>query len=560
MRRQSVPGLVSVELNAGGVMSGIETIETDVVVVGAGSAGCVVAGRLSETPSTRVTVIEAGGSDANPWVWMPIGYGATFYHPRLNWGYYTDPEPAFGGRRAYWPRGRVVGGSSSINAMVFVRGQARDYDQWEATGAKGWSFRDVLPYFRKMETYEGGPDQWRGSTGPITVRNLGKDAHPLSRAYIDAARAAGHALNPDYNGADQEGVCLYQTNIRGGFRCSAARGYLHPALRRPNLRLIRDALVTRVLFDGTRATGVELTRRGQTTRVMAREVVLSAGAIGTPAILQRSGVGDPARLTGLGIETVHSAPRVGENLQDHIGFDIAYLSRTPSLNRVFGTWAGRALAGLRYVTTRTGPLALSVNQGGGFVKSDPGRDRPNIQLYFSPMSYTRATPGVRRLMAPDPFQGFMLGMSNCHPQSRGWVHIKSTAPDEAPEMRGNYFAVRADLDEMIDALPLMRAIAAQPALSDHIEAELRPGPEAQDRDALEQYVRETSGSIFHQCGTCAMGDDPATSVVDPGLRVHGLAGLSIADASVMPLITAGNINAPVMMIGEKAADLIAARI
>ena len=545
---------------SGGQMTGIETIETDVVVVGAGSAGCVIAGRLSERSGTRVTLIEAGGSDATPWVWMPIGYGATFYHKRLNWGYYTEPEAEFGGRPTYWPRGRVVGGSSSINAMVFVRGQAQDFDQWEDAGAAGWSYRDVLPYFRRMESYAGGPDQWRGSEGPITVRDLGDEAHPLSQAYIDAAQAAGHRLNPDYNGADQEGVSFFQTNIRDGFRCSAARGYLHPALKRPNLRLIRDALVTRVIFDGRRATGVELIRRGKTIRVSAREIVLSAGAIGSPAILQRSGVGDPSRLGHLGIETVHSAKSVGQNLQDHIGYDIAYLSKTPSLNRVFGTWMVRGLAGLRYAMTRTGPLSLSVNQGGGFVRSAPDRDRPNIQLYFSPMSYTKAQQGVRKLMAPDPFQGFMLGMSNCHPKSRGWLHIKSCDPMQAPEMHGNYLSAPEDLEEMVATLPLLRKIAAQPALARHIEAELRPGPDVQDRDAVVQYIRETSGSIFHQCGTCAMGTDPGTSVVAPDLRLHGLQGLSVADASIMPLITSGNINAPVMMIGEKAADLIAARI
>lgn len=542
-------------------MSGetVEIIETDVVIVGAGSAGCVLAARLSDTPARRVTVLEAGGSDASPWVWMPIGYGAAFYHPRLNWRYYTEPDAGLNGRRAYWPRGRVVGGSSSINAMVYVRGQARDYDLWAEAGCDGWGFRDLLPYFRRMETNLGGPDQWRGGTGPITVRDIDVDAHPLSHAYVDAAVAAGHHRNPDFNGADQEGVGLYQINTRGGFRCSAARAYLHPALKRPNLRLIRDAQVGRVILEGTRATGVEFTRRGRTMRVMAREVVLAAGAIGSPAILQRSGIGDPARLAEVGITPRHALPLVGHNLQDHLGYDIAYVSRVPTLNRVFGTWSGRIAAALRYGVTRGGPMALSVNQGAGFVKSDPDRDRPNIQLYFSPMSYTRALPGKRALMRPDPFQGFMLGMSNCHPRSRGWLHVRSADPGAAPELHANYLSDPADLEEMVDSFAMLRDIARQPPLARHIERELRPGPDVTDREAIAEYIRDHAGSVFHQCGTCAMGRDAATSVVAPDLRVHGLAGLSVADAAIMPRITAGNLNAPAMMIAEKAADLIAAR-
>ncbi|MGI3167565.1 GMC family oxidoreductase [Pseudooceanicola sp. C21-150M6] len=535
--------------------------ESDVVIIGAGSAGCVLAARLSEDPKHSVTVLEAGGSDLNLWVRMPIGYGGAFYHPKLNWRYYTEPDAGLKGRQSYWPRGKVVGGSSSINAMVFIRGQAADYDRWAEAGNKGWAYADLLPYFKKLETFQDGEDQYRGGLGPITVRRIDRDVHPLSHDYVASAVAAGHTKNPDFNGATQEGVGLYQINTRKGFRCSAATGYLLPALKRPNLTLTTHAQVTRILFEGTRATGVEYTQHGQTHRIMARrQVVLSAGSIGSPQILQLSGVGDPDRLRAAGVTPLHSAPQVGKNLQDHIGYELIYRSKVPTLNKTLGSWLGRALAGAQYVLTRGGPLSLSVNQGGGFVKSDPSRDRPNIQLYFSPMSYTRAVPGVRRLMKPDSFEGFQIGMSNCHPASRGEIHIRTADPAMAPEITPNYLSAPQDLEEMVASMALLRAIAAQRPIADAIEEELRPGPNVTTPDEIADYIRSTAGSIFHPCGTCSMGPDAATSVVGPDLKVHGLEGLTVADASIMPILPSGNINAPAMMIGEKAAELIAARI
>lgn len=534
------------------------TSEADFVVVGAGSAGCVVAARLSERPDLRVAVIEAGGSDLSLWVRMPIGYGGAFYHPKLNWRYYTEPDEGLGGRKAYWPRGRVIGGSSSINAMVFIRGQARDYDLWAEAGNPGWSYRDVLPAFRRLETNLSGADEWRGGEGPITVRDPSGAAHPLTHDYVAAAEGAGFARNADFNGRDQEGVGFYQITTRGGMRCSAATGYLRPALKRPNLSLATNALVTRILFEGRRAVGVEYRRDGRLHRVMARrEVVLSAGAIGSPQILQLSGVGDPEALSKLGIETVLDRPAVGRNLQDHVGFDFVYVARRPTLNATLGPIMPRMLAGLRYLMTRDGPLSLSVNQGGGFVRSDAGRDRPNIQLYFSPLSYTRATPGKRRLTRPDAFPGFMLGVSNCHPQSRGWLHIRSAEPDAAPEIHPRYFSAPRDLEELLASVDVIRRIAAAPPLAGAIERELAPGLEATDRTALADYIRATTTSVFHPCGTCAMGPDPAAgAVVDARLRAHGLDGLRIADASIMPTITSGNLNAPSLMIGERAAEMI----
>ncbi|WP_075220554.1 GMC family oxidoreductase [Acuticoccus yangtzensis] len=536
--------------------------ECDVVVVGAGSAGCVVAARLSETPGLSVTLLEAGGSDRSVWVRMPIGYGGAFYHPTLNWRYYTEPDEGLGGRAAYWPRGKVLGGSSSINAMVYIRGQAADYDGWAAAGNPGWAYRDVLPFFRRLESNLAGADEWRGGDGPITVRDVAAAAHPLTHAFVAASEAAGHRRNADFNGADQEGVGFYQITTRGGLRASAATGYLYPALKRRNLRLVTHAAVTRILVDGGRAVGVEYQRGGDVHRVMARrEVVLSAGAIGSPQILQLSGIGDPERLAALGIAPVVVAPGVGGNLMDHVGFDLVYEATVPTLNQTLGPLWARGLAGLRYLATRDGPLSLSVNQGGGFVRGDPGRARPNLQLYFSPLSYTRAVPGKRRLTQPDSFPGFMLGISNCHPKSRGWLHIRSADPAAPPEIHPRYFSAPEDMDELIDSVPLMRAIAAEAPLARVIARELAPGPDVTSREALTEFIRGRTTSVFHPCGTCRMGPDAAAgAVVDPALRVHGVAGLRVADASIMPAITAGNLNAPSLMIGEKAAELIRAAL
>ncbi|SIO18299.1 GMC family oxidoreductase [Vannielia litorea] len=538
----------------------METIDCDVVVAGAGSSGCVVAARLAERAGLRVCVLEAGGRDLSPWVRMPIGYGGAFYHPRLNWRYYTEPEEGLGGRKAYWPRGKVIGGSSSINAMVFIRGQAEDYDRWAAAGCDGWGYEDVLPYFKRLEDNVAGADAWRATGGPIGVKETSAELHPLSHSFVTAAQAAGHAVNPDFNGATQEGVGFYQITTRGGFRCSAAAGYLRPALRRRALRLETGAHVTRLTFDGRRCTGVEFTRGDSRYRVRAtRQVVLSAGAIGSPQILQLSGFGDPERLSSLGIETVHASPMVGQNLQDHIGFELVYEATVPTLNATLGRWGGRMGAGLHYVMTRSGPLSLSVNQAGGFIRSDAGRDRPNLQLYFSPMSYTKAVPGKRRLMKPDAFEGFMIGISNCHPKSRGELHIGSADPAEAPLIRPNYFSAPEDMDEMLASIPIMRQIAAQAPLAGITRAELKPGPAVTEREALTEYVRAGTGSIFHPCGTCAMGPEES-AVVTPDLRLRGIEGLTVADASVIPQITSGNLNAPALMIGEKASDLIAARL
>ena len=533
--------------------------EFDYVIVGAGSAGCVLANRLSENGRYRVALLEAGGSDLNFWVRMPIGYGKAFYHDTLNWKYLSEPVPGFGDRQSYWPRGKVLGGSSSINAMVFIRGQAQDFDGWRSLGNPGWGYEDVLPFFKRMENNLAGANTWRAQGGPIAVTNIEDVVHPLCANYLAGGIEAGLPRNVDFNGATQEGVGIYQITTQNGFRCSTATGYLAPARNRATLRVIKAAHATRILFEGHRAKGVEYRQGTETRQVHARrEVILSAGAVNTPQLLQLSGVGDPALLKRHGIDVVRGADQVGRNLQDHIGFDHLYASQRPTLNDVLRPWWGRLAVGLRYVLTRSGPLSLSVNQGGGFFRTNDGHARPNMQLYFSPVSYTRAIPGRRALMSPDPFSGFLVGVSNCHPTSRGQLAIRSADPFAAPEIQPNYLSTEEDARELVEAAHFLRRLAGTGPMREIIKHEIRPGADIVSDEDLLADIRQRSGSVFHPCGTCAMGPDPATSVVDARLRVHGINGLRVVDASIIPRITSGNINAPTIMVGEKGADLILA--
>jgi len=536
---------------------GLMTDSFDFIIVGAGSAGCVLANRLTAGGRHKVLLIEAGGSDRSFWVRMPIGYGRTFYHPQMNWRYMTEPEQALGGRRLYWPRGRLLGGSSAINAMVFIRGQHDDFDAWRDEGNPGWGFSDVLPFFRRMEDNLNGEDNYRATGGPLSVTSTAPHVHPLCARFIAAGLESGLAHNTDFNAATQEGVGHYQITTRGGMRASTASAYLRPAMRRRNLQIVTGAHATRILFEAGRAVGIEY-RRGTTSCVAhaRNEVILAAGAINSPQLLQLSGVGPGALLQSLGIPAIHAHEGVGRNLQDHLGLDYIYRTNVPTLNNVLRPWWGRMGVGLRYLATRGGPLSLSVNQAGGFMRSDPGRARPNLQIYFSPLSYTRPVPGKRQLMLPDPEPGFLLGISNCHPRSRGTIEIASADPHQAPLIRPNYLAHPDDEEELVDGAMALRRLAAAPALSQVITQELQPGPTVADRAAMADDLRTRSGSVFHACGTCAMGPDDGRHVVDPRLRVHGLAGLRVVDASVFPLITSGNINAPTIMVAEKAADLI----
>lgn len=531
--------------------------EFDFVIVGAGSAGCVLANRLTENGKYTVLLLEAGGSDLSLWIWMPIGYGKTFYRSSVNWMYQTEPVPGLNGRTSYWPRGKVLGGSSSINAMVYIRGQKEDFDDWKAMGNPGWGWDDVLPYFKKSETNDRGGDAWRGDTGPMHVATTDRGLHPTCQDFIKAGQELQFPHNPDFNGPSQEGVGTYQITAKDGMRMSTARAYLRPAMRRKNLRVEQNALARRILFDGKTAIGIAYRQNGIDREVRARrEVILAAGAINTPQLLQLSGVGPGDLLRRHGIEVVHYAPGVGRNLQDHLAIDYLYRSKVPTLNNQLHPWSGKLWHSLRYVLTRGGPLSLGVNQAGGFVRSRPGLSRPNMQIFYSPFSYTKAPPGKRPLMYPDPFPGILMGAQATRPTSRGHLEIRSPDPAEAPALHPNYLSTDIDVQEMLEGAKLMRRLACAPALARLIDFEMAPGPHVQTDDDLIEDCRARAGTVYHPVGTCRMGPDAAQDVVDSSLRVHGLAGLRIADASIFPTITSGNTNAPAIMVGERAADLV----
>jgi choline dehydrogenase len=531
--------------------------EYDYVIVGAGSAGCVLANRLTESGKHRVLLIEAGGSDRRLWIRVPIGYGRTFYDKRVNWMYVTEPDPETGGRVSYWPRGKVLGGSSSINAMVYIRGQVGDYEDWEAAGCPGWGWKDVLAYFKRAESNAFGSDDHHGVGGPLDVADVSASMHPLCQIYLRGCSELGLEVVRDLNGAHGECAGLYRITTRRGVRVSTATAYLRPALRRPNLRVLTGAHVTRILFEGRRAVGVEYARAGRSGQARANgDVILSAGAVNSPQLLQLSGVGPGALLREHGIPVVSDAPAVGHNLQDHLGIDYLYRSRLPTLNNELYPWHGKLWAGLRYVAARRGPLSLSVNQGGGFVRTRGGLSRPNIQLYFSPVSYLNAPPKTRPLMNPDPFPAFLLGFSACRPKSRGFLRIRSSDPFAPPEIHPRYLSEPEDLVEMLDGVRFIRRLAATPAMRALIEEELKPGPRIQAEDALIDDIRQRCGTVFHPVSTCAMGQDRGQSVVDHRLRVHGLSSLRVIDASVIPHVTSGNTNAPTIMLAEKGADMV----
>ena len=532
--------------------------ETDYIIVGAGSAGCVLADRLSASGRHRVTVLEAGGSDRRFYIQMPLGYGKLFYDASANWLYKTEPDPGLAGARDHWPRGKVLGGSSSINAMVYIRGHQQDYEDWGRDNP-GWAWEDCLTAYKAMEHNEAGADAWRGKDGPLFVSANKSGLHPLVKHFVAACDQGGLPPSPDFNGESQEGAGVYQMTIKGGRRNSAARAFLRPAMRRANVRVITGALATRVLVEGGRAVGVEY-RQGATVRTLrARaEVILAGGAINSPQLLQLSGIGSGHLLQSLDIPVLRANPNVGEHLSDHQGINYTWSMNVPTYNDALRPWWGKLRVGMQYLVTRGGPLAKSVNHAGGFFRTRSDLDRPNMQLYMQAFSTLIPREGERPVLSPDPWSGMSIGLSNCRPTSRGHVRLRSADPGMHPVITANAFSTNHDIEEMLAAVKYLRHIAAQPALARLIKEELRPGPEMVTDEALIADLRARSGTVYHPSCTCRMGPDAGASVVDAGLRVHGVGGLRVIDASAFPTIIAGNTNAPAMLMGWKGADAVLA--
>ena len=528
----------------------------DYIVVGAGSAGCVLAARLSEDPRNQVLLLEAGPPDRSPWIHLPIGYGKTMWSPVYNWKFETDPDPNMNGRRIYWPRGKTLGGSSSINGLIYIRGQAEDYDHWAELGNEGWSFEDVLPYFIKSEGNERGDSQFHGGKGPLQVSDIGAK-HELIEAFIAGAVENGVPRTNDFNGATQEGAGYYQLTTRNGLRCSTAKGYLTEAKRRPNLHIETDAQATGLVMRGKRVVGVNYVQHGQQKTAMAGgEVVLSAGAIQSPQLLQLSGIGPRALLEGLGVPVAHDLPGVGENLQDHLQIRLSYECTKPiTTNDQLNTLFGQAKLGLEWLIHRSGPLAVGINQGGCFMHAlrdehgKPVTKTPDIQFHVSTLSADMAGGKVH------PYSGFTMSVCQLRPESRGYVRIRSRDALQPPSMQPNYLDTDLDRRTNVAAVRAARAIAQSQAMAPYVKREVKPGPSAQSDEELLEFCRNNGATIFHPSGTCRMGRD-AMAVVDSRLRVHGVKGIRVVDCSVMPTLVSGNTNAPVVMMAEKAADMI----
>ncbi|MEO6030308.1 MAG: choline dehydrogenase [Burkholderiaceae bacterium] len=531
----------------------------DYIIVGAGSAGCTLAGRLSEDPATRVLLLEAGPPDRSLWIHLPMGYGKTMWSDACNWRFETDPDPGMNGRRIYWPRGKTLGGSSSINGLIYMRGQRDDYDHWAALGNAGWGYDDVLPYFLKSEGNQRGASAFHGGDGPLKVSDIGAK-NELIEAFIGGAAQIGPssvARTDDFNGAQQIGAGYYQLTTHKGWRCSTATAYLKTAKRRTNLRIETGAFATGLVMDGARAVGVRYRQDGAMKSARCRvEVLLAAGSIQSPQLLQLSGIGPRALLQARGIAVVHDLSGVGENLQDHLQIRLSYECSKPiTTNDQLNSWFGQARLGLQWLLFRSGPLAVGINQGGCFMHAlrdahdRPVAATPDVQFHVATLSADMAGGKVH------PYSGFTLSVCQLRPESRGHIRIRSSDPFEPPEMQPNYLSTELDRRTAVAGLKAARAIAASPAMRPYVKHEVKPGLATRSDAELLGFCRDNGATIFHPTGTCRMGADPL-AVVDARLRVHGVRGLRVIDCSVMPTLVSGNTNAPAVMLAEKAVDMI----
>jgi choline dehydrogenase len=546
-----LPDSLSVVSNRGWSVPSAEAF--DFIVVGAGSAGCVLANRLTASGRYRVLLLEAGPSNRHPWLHIPLGFGRLFTDTRYNWCYATEPQPGCHGRNVIAPRGKVLGGSSSINGLIYIRGQAEDFDHWRQLGNAGWSYQDVLPYFRKAEDNERGADEFHGRGGPLAVSDL-RDRHPLAVAYVEAAVECGYPRNDDFNGAVQEGAGYYQTTMRNGVRASTAAGYLRQARRRANLAVVSNALATRILFDGRRATGIEyLVGQGNNDKRSAQakvEVIVASGAFNSPQLLQLSGLGPAALLKSHGIDVIADTPGVGDDLNDHIsGRIILRCKDAITLNDAVRTWAGKLRHGAHYLLTRRGYLAIPAVSSAVFIRALPTSATPDSQCSISLFSAGTIGGDLH------PFPGVTGNCVLLRPESRGWVRIKSADPRAAPAINPNYLATAKDRETITAGTKAMRRIFLAPAMARYIAEEIEPGAQCDNDDELLDFIRRRGSTTYHPVGTCRMGPDPK-AVVDERLRVRGFSGLRVIDASIMPAVVSGNTNAATIMIGEKGADMI----